>query len=126
MRRAGRRTSAGLAVVPGRERAGAADLVGSLEDRIAAAANELQAMRDAVTVLARASERVDPAAEEPVAPRLLTVPQAAAALGLGESTVHGLIRSGRLGSRKIGSARRVPLADLDAFVNGLPGEPQGA
>lgn len=125
MRRAGRRSGAGLAVLPGREGPGAADLVGSLEDRIAAAASELQAMRDAVTVLARASERPE-SAEEPVAPRLLTVPQAAAALGLGESAVHGLIRSGRLGSRKIGSARQVPLADLDPFVNGLPVEPRGA
>ena len=125
MRGAGRGSRRGLSVVPGRGRADTPDLVGSLEDRITAAASELQAMREAVIGLARAAEQ-PASAEEPVQPRLLTVAQAAAALGLGESTVHGLIRRGLLGSRKIGSARRVPVADLDAFVNGLPVEPRGA
>ncbi|MHB1928116.1 MAG: helix-turn-helix domain-containing protein [Acidimicrobiales bacterium] len=45
------------------------------------------------------------------APKLLTVPQAAAALGVGQSTVHNLICTGELGSRKPGGSRRIPVED---------------
>jgi excisionase family DNA binding protein len=94
------------------------DLVARLEQRVIAASRELEAIREDLARLVEVA--VSPAVgEAPVAPLLLTVGQAAAALGLGESTVHGLIRSGELGSRKIG-ARRVPVAELDAFVARLP------
>lgn len=126
MRRTGPVRGTGLSVLrsAGRE-AGSAGME-RLEDRIAAAAGELQAIRDELAGLARLAVREEPVEAPPVLPRLLTVPQAATALGLGESTVHGLIRRGLLGSRKVGSARRIPVEDLDAFVSRLPSASRGA
>ena len=74
--------------------------------------------------MALASQALDELAtltvETPPAPwppaRLLTVPQAAKALSLGTSTVHELVRSGRLGSVKIGAARRAPVEAIEAFI----------
>ena len=60
-----------------------------------------------------------PPAPPALAPRLLTVAQAAAALGLGESTVHALVRAGEIESVKIGTARRIPVGALDGFVQRL-------
>ena len=48
--------------------------------------------------------------------RLLTVPEAARALGLGRSTVYELIGAGRLEVVHIGRAARVPVDALDSFV----------
>ena len=60
------------------------------------------------------------------AAQLLTVGQTAALLGIGQSTVHQMIRDGRLGSRKIGTARRIPLSEIESFISGLPGQRIGA
>ncbi|WP_308191901.1 helix-turn-helix transcriptional regulator [Kitasatospora humi] len=47
---------------------------------------------------------------------LLTVPEVMARLKLGRSAVYDLIRCNRLGSIKIGRARRVPYGSYRAFV----------
>jgi len=49
-------------------------------------------------------------------PRLLTVHEAASVLSIGTSTVNTLIRTGGIGSVKIGSARRVPIEAIDQFL----------
>jgi excisionase family DNA binding protein len=56
----------------------------------------------------------------PVVHLLLTPEQAAEALGLGRTLVYELIRTGRLTSVRIGRARRIPIASLEAFVAALP------
>lgn len=50
---------------------------------------------------------------------MLTAEEAAEALSLGRTTVFGLIRSGELRSVKIGRARRIPAAAIDAYVASL-------
>ncbi len=50
---------------------------------------------------------------------LLTVPQAAEMLGVGRSTVYGLISSGALNSVRVGGSRRIPVHALQAYVAGL-------
>lgn len=57
-------------------------------------------------------ERTEPHAT----PLLLTVPQAAAMLSLGRTTVYELIGSGELETVVIGRARRVPVAAVVEFV----------
>lgn len=53
------------------------------------------------------------------APYLLTVPEAITALRLSRATIYNLIRSGELGSVKVGRSRRIPAQALTAFVAGL-------
>jgi excisionase family DNA binding protein len=50
---------------------------------------------------------------------LLTVAEAAAALGLGRSKLYQLLDAGEIESVKIGKARRVPTAALEMYVNRL-------
>jgi excisionase family DNA binding protein len=47
---------------------------------------------------------------------LLTVPEAAEALGLGRSVVYELLVAGELDGVKIGRARRIPVRSLEKFV----------
>jgi excisionase family DNA binding protein len=47
---------------------------------------------------------------------LLTVPEAAQALGISRCKVYDLIRMRELVSLKLGSLRRIPAAALDAYV----------
>jgi excisionase family DNA binding protein len=51
-----------------------------------------------------------------VSPLLLTIPQAAAVLSVGRTTVYELIGAGDLEAVHIGRSVRVPVADLHAFV----------
>lgn len=51
-----------------------------------------------------------------IAPTLLTVPEAMTALRLSRATVYDLIRSGELGSVKVGRCRRIPAQAVQAFV----------
>lgn len=50
---------------------------------------------------------------------LLDLPQVAKALSLSLRSVQNLIYDGRLRSFTVGRSRRVAVADLDAFVEGL-------
>lgn len=50
---------------------------------------------------------------------LLTVPETAAALGIGRSKVYELIKRGDLRSIRLDGSRRIPVADLHAFIEGL-------
>ena len=52
-----------------------------------------------------------------VAPLLLTIPQAAAALSVGRTTVYELIGAGDLESVHIGRSVRVPVEALRVFVD---------
>jgi excisionase family DNA binding protein len=53
---------------------------------------------------------------QPAIRLLLTVPEAARALGLCRSVVYELLLCGDLRSVKIGRARRIPLSVLEDFV----------
>lgn len=53
-----------------------------------------------------------------VTPRLLTVPEAAACLGVSERMMERLLRKGEMPVVRIGAAVRVPVTDLDAWVEG--------
>lgn len=53
------------------------------------------------------------------APLLLTIPQAAQLLGLGRTTIYGLIGDGRLEVVHVGRSARVPLAAVEGFVDEL-------
>jgi excisionase family DNA binding protein len=114
-----------LTAVPGRAPVTPGDLVVRIEARLGSAVDELEAIRsevaDAVVALSAQS-----APSTAVAPKLLTVAQAATVLGVGQSTVHNLIRTGQLGSRKIGGSRRIPVADVDGFIARLPSQGIGA
>jgi len=48
---------------------------------------------------------------------LLRVPEAARLLGLGQTTVHRLIRQGRLPVVKIDRSTRIKRSELDRFVS---------
>lgn len=50
---------------------------------------------------------------------LLTIAEARHLLRIGHTTIYKLLGSGELESIKIGGARRIPRAALDAFVQGL-------
>jgi len=55
-------------------------------------------------------------------PRLLLTPEeAAVVLGVGRTTLYGLLAAGALASVQIGRPRRVPVAALDRYVEGLVG-----
>ena len=47
---------------------------------------------------------------------LLTVPEAAAVLAIGRTTLYELIADGQLKTVHIGRAVRVPVVELEAFV----------
>ncbi len=49
-------------------------------------------------------------------PVLITPREAAAALSIGETKVYELLATGALQSITIGSARRIPIAALESFV----------
>jgi len=51
-----------------------------------------------------------------VDPKLLTVRQAAAVLGLSRSATYALVTKGDIRSLKIGRSRRVPVLALDEFI----------
>ena len=53
-------------------------------------------------------------------PRVMLTPeQAAAALGIGRTTVYALIKSGELRSLLIGRLRRIPLDEIHAYTTRL-------
>ncbi|MBK7624164.1 MAG: helix-turn-helix domain-containing protein [Kineosporiaceae bacterium] len=53
---------------------------------------------------------------------LLTIPQAAARLGVGRSTMYGLVLDGAVESVTIGRLRRIPADALPRFLATLRGD----
>ena len=66
-----------------------------------------------------------PGAASPAVTKLLLSPaEAAAALGVGRTTLYGLLSSGALASVRIGALRRIPLGALERYLATL-GEASG-
>lgn len=55
-------------------------------------------------------------------PALLTIQQAAEALGLSNAHTYGYVLSGELRSIKLGKARRVPVAAIAEFIEYVSGQ----
>lgn len=62
------------------------------------------------------------AATNSTTPVLCTVKDAVVLLRLGRSTIYELMASGELPFTKLGRARRIKRADIDAFVAQLPSQ----
>jgi excisionase family DNA binding protein len=56
------------------------------------------------------------------APRVYTIPQAAAALGIGRSSIYALRKAGRLGFAHVGGRAVIPVSELDQIVADLEAE----
>jgi excisionase family DNA binding protein len=71
---------------------------------------------------------IDPQAPSNVTPMrvMLTVEEAAMALGLGRTAIFEQVRLGRLKSVKVGRSRRIPLDCLVEFVEMLKAESEDA
>lgn len=78
-----------------------------MSDRLAAALAELV---EAI----RAEIHAEPIAGAP--DRLLTVLEAADALGIGRTAAYGEVQAGRLRSVKIGRSRRIPASAVADFI----------
>jgi excisionase family DNA binding protein len=63
-----------------------------------------------------ATVSAEPAEPEPY---LVSLDEAARRLGLGKTSVYGLVRAGRLKTVKVGKRHLVPTASLDAYVSSL-------
>lgn len=59
---------------------------------------------------------VDEGRADPGPPRLLSIDEAAAALGLGRSALYGEISAGRLGSLLVGRRRLIPASAIAEFI----------
>lgn len=82
-----------------------------MSDRLRAAVMELvEALRDEIAVEARPSER------EP--DRLLSIAQAARALGIGRTALYSEIATGRIRSVKVGRRRLVPSSAINEVASG--------
>lgn len=63
----------------------------------------------------------------PNQPRLLlTVEEAAQSLGIGRTTMYGLIKAGQISSVRIGQLRRVPANAVAAYVDQLTSQQYAA
>jgi excisionase family DNA binding protein len=92
-----------LTVVPSNSR-------GPMSDRLTAVVTELvAALRDEIAVEARPSER------EP--DRLLSIDQAARALGIGRTALYSEIGAGRIRSVKVGRRRLVPSSAISEVAS---------
>ena len=56
---------------------------------------------------------------------LLTIPEVAQVTGLGRSLIYTKVMAGELRSVRIGRARRVPVAAITEFIEGLESEQKG-
>jgi excisionase family DNA binding protein len=82
-----------------------------MSDRLRAAVTELvEALRDEIAVEARPSGR------EP--DRLLSIEQAAQALGIGRTALYSEIGAGRVRSVKVGRRRLVPSSAISDVASG--------
>ena len=85
--------------------------VGAMNDRLTTAMAELvAALRDEIAVEHRPSER------EP--DRLLSIEQAARALGVGRTALYSEIGAGRIRSVKVGRRRLVPASAISEVASG--------
>ncbi len=81
------------------------------------------AIRGATQALATAilaAVRAESAASEGAPDRLLSVDEAAGALGIGRSALYGELQAGRLRSVKVGRRRLVPSGALRDFIASDP------
>ena len=93
-----------LPVAPSNER-------GPMSDRLAAAVTELvAALRDEIAIERRPSNRE--------ADRLLSIEQAARALGIGRTALYSEIGAGRIRSVKVGRRRLVPSSAITEVASG--------
>ena len=82
-----------------------------MSDRLHAAVMELvEALRDEIVVGARPSER------EP--DRLMSIEQAARALGIGRTALYSEIGEGRIRSVKVGRRRLIPSSAISEVASG--------
>jgi excisionase family DNA binding protein len=95
-----------------------ADRFAELAGRAARLQAEIGALADELDSIASTHE---PEPTRVIAPTLLTVGEAATALSLSRTAVYELMRTGELGSVRIGARRRVPVAAVDAYVARLTG-----
>ena len=57
--------------------------------------------------------------KEPLVKLLLTVEEAAQILSVGRTLLYDLVMRGKVGSVKIGNARRIPVIALQAYIESL-------
>jgi excisionase family DNA binding protein len=82
-----------------------------MSDRLAAAVTELvAALRDEIAIERRPSNRE--------ADRLLSIEQAARALGIGRTALYSEIGAGRIRSVKVGRRRLVPSSAITEVASG--------
>lgn len=67
----------------------------------------------------------NPTTEAPTPRLMLTVEQAAEAIGVGRTTMFALIKTGEIQSVRIGRLRRVPADEIDAYTQRLTTEQNG-
>ena len=92
-------------------RVGPSNAHGPMSDRLTAAVTELvAALRDEIATEHRPSER------EP--DHLLSIDQAARALGIGRTALYSEIWAGRIRSVKVGRRRLVPSSAISEFASG--------
>jgi hypothetical protein len=102
------------------------DLLARVEDRLASAASELQAIRDDVGPYRGAPLGRNRRILCRCCPACRQSPKRPPRWAWGSRRSTGSSERGRSGSRNVGSARRVPVEELDAFVRGLPAASRGA
>lgn len=65
--------------------------------------------------------------KEPIVERiLLTVPEAAKRLGISQAYAYRLVAAGAIKSVRLAGAMRVPIAEIDAYIERLMAEQQSA
>ena len=87
------------------------------------------AIRDAIlaltaAIMAAVRDETTPVANAPG--RLLSIDEAAAALGLGRTALYPELMSGRLRSFKVGRRRLIPASAIDAYIEARAGDPASA
>jgi excisionase family DNA binding protein len=81
-----------------------------MTDRLEAAVSELvEALREAVRVEAEAGPRAPD--------RLLSIDEAAEALGIGRTALYGELQAGRVRSVKVGRRRLVPMSAIGERID---------
>lgn len=79
-------------------------------------------LADVLRELVRTEVRAEVAAQHaaPVPPRLLSVAETAAALGLSRAMLYRLLSDGAIRSLHVGRRRLIPASEIAAYINGVP------